>query len=292
MNTNQNKPSKLFSKVQQGFAHIPRQSLPRIHEFKLLEIIPNPDQPRKTFDDGGIRELANSIERQGQLQPILVKEIDSGNYLLVAGERRYRAHQLLGRETILGVITTGDPAEISLVENVQREDLKPLEEAEGYARLIEKFAYTQQDLAQAVGKARSTINEILRLNTLPQQIKDECRTSDTPIGKYVLLQVARLESIDEQLRLWKQIQASDLTVQATRQAKKTGSTAPKKTSQVQLLLKTCQKLKRQLNDTTCSDFTNPLEVGELLNLQNEINQLITNVTRPQGMDRLDDEDED
>ena len=139
--------------------------LPRIVEVDLERLTPNPDQPRKTFDEAALRELAASIERHGLIQPVTVKEAADDRYILVAGERRYRAHQLLGRSTIAAILTQGNPDEIALIENLQREDLNPIDAAEALATLMERHRYSQEDLGRAIGKNRVTVNELLRLNT-------------------------------------------------------------------------------------------------------------------------------
>ena len=127
----------------------------------LAEIAPNPNQPRKYIDQDSLRELAASIERHGLIQPITVKRRDDSQdgYVLVAGERRFRAHELLGREEILAIVTHGASDEIALIENIQRQDLRPLEEAAAYARLMQAHGWTQEQLAEAVGKARPTITK-------------------------------------------------------------------------------------------------------------------------------------
>jgi ParB family chromosome partitioning protein len=202
--------------------------LPRIIEIDLDRLTPNPDQPRKTFDAAALRELADSIARHGLIQPVVVREAADAGYLLVAGERRYRAHQLLGRTTIAAIVTQGNPDEIALIENLQREDLNPIDAAEALALMMERHRYSQEDLGRTIGKNRVTVNELLRLNTLPQKIKDECRTSDT-LRKSVLIELARLDEESEQLRLWEEIKSGRLaTVRATRE-RKTPPRSPKPT---------------------------------------------------------------
>lgn len=193
--------------------------LPRIVEVDLDRITPNPDQPRKTFDEATLRELAASVEKHGLIQPVVVKETTSETYILVAGERRYRAHKLLGRATIAAIVTQGNPDEIALIENLQREDLNPIEMAEALSTMMERYRYSQEELGRTIGKNRVTVNELLRLNTLPQKIKEECRTSDT-LRKSVLIELARLSKASEQLRLWEEIKSGRLaTVRGTRERK-------------------------------------------------------------------------
>jgi len=197
------------------------QNLPKIVEIDLPKIRPNPDQPRKTFKEEGIRELASSIEQHGLIQPITVMRDEAGDgYILVTGERRYRAHQLLNKETIFSIIlTSGNTDELSLIENVQREDLNPIEEAEALAKLMERYSYTQEQLGKVIGKAQNTISTLLRLNTLPAQIKHEYPTSDM-VSKSILVEIARHEDPVEQLALWEQAKAGGITVRTTRTVKK------------------------------------------------------------------------
>lgn len=195
--------------------------MPRIAELSLDAIAPNPDQPRKVFDPEELRGLAASIEGQGLLQPILVKEAGYGQYLLVAGERRFRAHQLLERATIFAIIISGDEDEVALIENMQRVDLRPIEEAEGLERLAKKRNYTHEQLANLLGKSRNRVTEMLSLVRLPEQIKAECRTSDLA-SKSTLIELARMED-SRRSEAWEEIkQGRTITVKQAR-AKKQGS---------------------------------------------------------------------
>ena len=139
----------------------------------IKEIRPNPYQPRKQFDDDGLRELAESIKSNGVFQPILIRKSLSG-YELVAGERRLRASKLAGKKDIPAIIVDFDDRqmmEISLLENIQRKDLTPIEEASAYAQLIKKLNYTQEELGKRIGKSRANITNMLRLLNLPDDIK-------------------------------------------------------------------------------------------------------------------------
>ena len=226
--THRDRPSTLSGKFSREMFFATSPDLPRIIEIDLDRLTPNPDQPRKTFDAAALRELADSIARHGLIQPVVVREAADAGYLLVAGERRYRAHQLLGRTTIAAIVTQGNPDEIALIENLQREDLNPIDAAEALALMMERHRYSQEDLGRTIGKNRVTVNELLRLNTLPQKIKDECRTSDT-LRKSVLIELARLDEESEQLRLWEEIKSGRLaTVRATRE-RKTPPRSPKPT---------------------------------------------------------------
>ena len=160
--------------------------LPRITEIDIDKIEPNPNQPRKFFDEQSLQELAASIDAKGLLQPILVRVGEGDTYTVVAGERRYRAHKLLNRPTIPAIITTGDSDELALIENIQRENLTPIEEAEGIQRLIEKHGYVHEDAARIVGKARNTVTALLKILTLPGDILEECRTSNIATKTFLI----------------------------------------------------------------------------------------------------------
>ena len=142
--------------------------------LRLSELEPNRDQPRKIFSEEAIAALADSIQRYGMLQPILVRPYGL-NYQIVAGERRWRAARMLGLDevpVIIREISDEETMEIALIENLQRENLNPLEEAEGYEQLMERFEMTQEDVAKCVGKSRSAVANSLRLLKLPREIRE------------------------------------------------------------------------------------------------------------------------
>lgn len=142
--------------------------------LRLSELEPNRDQPRKIFSEEAIAALADSIQRYGMLQPILVRPYGL-NYQIVAGERRWRAARMLGLDevpVIIREISDEETMEIALIENLQRENLNPLEEAEGYEQLMERFEMTQEDVAKCVGKSRSAVANSLRLLKLPKEIRE------------------------------------------------------------------------------------------------------------------------
>lgn len=142
-------------------------------KIKLMDIEPNRDQPRKNFDEAALNELAESIKLHGVLQPLLVRPMADGSYQLVAGERRWRASRLAGLTEVPAVVrelTDAQVAELALVENLQREDLNPVEEARGYKELADKYDYTQEEISNLVGTSRPVIANALRLLTLPAEI--------------------------------------------------------------------------------------------------------------------------
>lgn len=142
--------------------------------LRITEIEPNKAQPRKQFDDGALSDLAASIAQHGILQPLLVRPLTDGSYQLVAGERRWRAARMAGLTEVPVVvreISDREAAELALIENLQRQDLTPLEEAEGYRSLIEQSGMTQEQVAKRLGKSRPVIANALRLLTLPEEVK-------------------------------------------------------------------------------------------------------------------------
>ncbi|MGC0372287.1 MAG: hypothetical protein DGJ47_000998 [Rickettsiaceae bacterium] len=142
--------------------------------LKVEYIRPNSDQPRKKFDEDKLQELSGSIATHGVLQPILVKKIDDKNHVIIAGERRFRASLMAGLKELPVVIkdfTDQEILEVALVENIQRQELNVIEEAMGYQKLIEDFNYSQQKIADTIGKSRSHVANILRLNQLDAEIK-------------------------------------------------------------------------------------------------------------------------
>ncbi len=148
--------------------------VPGLQELPIEALEPGL-QPRKNFDEARIRELADSIRNNGLIQPIVARRIEKGRYRIVAGERRWRAARLAGLETVPVILreTTDEQAfALALVENLQREDLNPLEEAEAYRRLVEEYGHTHEEVAAMVGRNRSTVANALRLLLLPERVKE------------------------------------------------------------------------------------------------------------------------
>jgi ParB family chromosome partitioning protein len=156
----------------------------KVIEISLTQLRPNPYQPRKTFDEDSIRELAESIKQHGIIQPIIVRTVLKG-YEIIAGERRFRASQFCGNATIPAVVrsfTDQQVMEIALIENLQREDLNAIEVAIAYQALIDKFKLTQEELSMKVGKSRSHIANFVRLLSLPSEIKDNVSRGTISMG--------------------------------------------------------------------------------------------------------------
>jgi ParB family chromosome partitioning protein len=184
-----------------------------LQNVAIEEIHPSRDQPRKMFDEARIEELAASIRAQGVIQPLVVRKRDAGGYELIAGERRWRAAQRAGLHEVPAVIRDVVPTrafEMAMVENLQREDLNPIEEAAGYQRLIAELGYTQESLATRVGKDRTTITNALRLLRLPDEVRDLVVEGRVSMGHARAL--LGLESVDSMVRLARRVAAREMSV--------------------------------------------------------------------------------
>jgi len=167
----------------------------KLYDLPIIDLKPDPNQPRKSMDPQALEELTASVKRVGIIQPLLFRvDAESPYLILVAGERRFKAAQLAGLTTIPGICVEGNPSEIALVENLLRQDLTAIEEAEALQRLKEQQQYTDEQLSGAIGKARTTISDIMLINRLPPEIRDECR-GDRKISKNVLIEIARKKQV-------------------------------------------------------------------------------------------------
>ena len=185
----------------------------------IEDVHPSTEQPRKTFDGERLEELAASIRTQGIIQPLIVRQRAAGGYELIAGERRWRAAQRAGLHEVPAVIRDVAPAqafEMALVENLQREDLNPIEEAAGYERLVAEFGYTQEKLADRVGKERSTVANALRLLRLPDGVRALVAQGRLSMGHARAL--LGLETVDAMERLARRTVAQDLSVRKVEEA--------------------------------------------------------------------------
>ena len=183
--------------------------------IRLSDIEPRRDQPRKTFEKEALETLADSIAEYGVLQPIIVKENSDipGLYEIIAGERRWRAAKMAGLTEIPAVVFDGDElkaAQVALIENIQREDLNPVEEAMGYGSLIEKFGMTQEEVAKQVGKSRSAVANMLRLLDLPAEVLEMLRMGDLSAGHARAL--LGLPTEESMLEIAQRILEKDLSV--------------------------------------------------------------------------------
>lgn len=157
----------------------------RVWKIAIDKLVPGVYQPRKNFDKEALEELANSIKENGIIQPISVRKRTSGGFEILAGERRWRAAQLAGLHevpAIIKTVTDREALQLALIENIQREDLDPIEEAESYQKLIEEFSLSQQEAAEKVGKERSSVANAIRLLNLPYEIKEMLSNKQISVG--------------------------------------------------------------------------------------------------------------
>lgn len=186
-----------------------------VQEVKISEIRPNPYQPRRIFDTKALKELASSIEKSGVFKPIIIRQPDNKlkRYEIIAGERRYRASKLVNKETIPAIIremNDDEMMEVAVVENLQREDLTPLEEAQAYQNLMDKLSLTQAEVATRLGKSRPYIANYLRLLGLPKMIKDMLQHEQLSMGQARTL--LGLKDKDKLVALAKRTVRENLTV--------------------------------------------------------------------------------
>ena len=199
--------------------------------LRLVDVVPNPDQPRRQFKDEELTELAASIEKHGILQPLLVRPMLDGTYQIVAGERRWRAARLAGLTDVPVVIrelSDRETAELALIENLQREDLNAMEEALGYQHLMKEYDLTQEDVALAVNKSRPAVANALRLLKLPETVASMVADGNVSAGHARAL--LALEDETMMLAVAKQIVEQELSVRAAEALVKKIKATPKKTA--------------------------------------------------------------
>lgn len=196
-------------------------------DIPIAEIRPNPQQPREHFDEEALAALADSIREVGMLQPVLVRAAENGGYELIAGERRWRAARRIGLQTVPAMVRVADDAAMlqhAIVENIQREELNPLEEAAAFQQLIEDFSLTHEDVATRVAKSRATITNTLRLLQLPPAIQRSLKDGTIRMGHARALLGTPDRAFQEQLA--RRIVAEDLSVRAVEEAIRNRGDAP------------------------------------------------------------------
>lgn len=201
---------------------------PSVNKLRIMEIEPNHDQPRKDFDEKALSELAESIEQHGVLQPLVVRPLASGGYQLVAGERRWRAARIAGLSEVPVVIrelTDEEVIEIAMIENLQREDLNPLEEALGYRYMMDELKITQEQAAEKVGKSRPAVANALRLLKLPNEAQEMVKNNLISPGHARAL--LGFDSEDMMLQTAKMIVKEDLSVREVEALVKKSKKVPK-----------------------------------------------------------------
>ncbi len=205
----QNKPRKSIRKETGGDF----SSHDKIWQIPISEIVPNQEQPRKYFDHAELENLVSSIKKHGVMQPITVTEKTDGGYELIAGERRLRSSQIAGLTTIPAIVrsaTQQEKLELAIIENVQRQNLDPIEEAFAYERLMQEFGLTQEEVAEQVGKSRSTVANMIRLLDLPEKIQKALVDKKISVGKAKALLSLRDEK--EQMKVFSSMIGESATV--------------------------------------------------------------------------------
>ncbi len=200
-----------------------------VSELKIMDIEPNTTQPRKDFDDEKISELADSIKEHGVISPILVQKSENGFYKIIAGERRWRASKLAGKKTIPAIIKDYNKEEfyeVSLIENLQRQDLNPVEEALGYKRLMDEFGFTQEEVAKKLSKSRSSVANSLRLLNLEKEVMELLREGKISTGHAKVL--LGLSDKKRQIALSKEVAEKELSVRQLENLIKADTQKPKK----------------------------------------------------------------
>lgn len=266
-----------------------------INEIDINKISVNPNQPRREFDETGLQELADSIHEIGLVQPITLRDNGDDSYMIIAGERRFRAAKMAGLQTIPAYIRTADDEsimEMALIENIQREDLNSMEISLAYQHLLEQYDLTQEDLSKRVGKKRTTVANYLRLLKLPAQVQVALQNKEIDMGHARAL--LALDDPKKQLKLFNEIQKNDYSVRKVEEMAKAmneGETVKGKDgviSRAKNLPEEYQPLRQHLSDVfktkvqmSCSDkgkgkisipFSNESELEHIMELLDKIVQ--------------------
>ncbi len=206
-----------------------------VESIKIVDIEPNPEQPRSDFDEESLEELAMSIKEHGVITPIIVKKADNGFYQIVAGERRWRASKKAGLKKIPAIVKEfGEmqTQEVALIENLQRKDLNPVEEALGYRKLMDDFSLTQEEISQKMGKSRSSVANSLRLLTLSEEVISYVRKGELSFGHAKV--ILSLGSKTQQKEIAQKVVKEGLSVRATEELVNKKPPKPKKEKKADL----------------------------------------------------------
>lgn len=259
----------------------------KIVKLPVEKVIPNPDQPRKQFDEEALAELSASISMYGILSPLLVTPADGDNYLLIAGERRFRAAQLLGLTEVPVIIryySAQEVAQIALIENLQRENLNYIEEAEGYQKLLVDFDMTQEAMAEKVGKKQSTIANKLRLLKLPAEIRKQLL--DNKLTERHARALLKLDTLEQQTETLKAVLEKRLNVTQTENfidKLLAGKKTEKKkhivlTSDVRLYVNSIKKVTQAIKDVNI-----PVKMEQAMDGEDVVITVrIRNIKKPKG----------
>jgi ParB family chromosome partitioning protein len=237
----------------------------------LAAVRPNADQPRKHFAEAAIAELAASIKARGLLQPIVVRRVDVG-FELLAGERRFRAARLAGLDRLPALVREADdPLEIALIENLQREDLSPLEEAEALALLIERHGYSHREVGELLGKSRPYVSNMLSLTRLPEPVKEELHRGGSTVSRELLMDIARQDDVEVAVALWRRVREEPPSVRRFR-AEKDGRAERPLLREVTLAARRLNRALRRLQAS--GETLRPPEAPELARLLRRTQRLV------------------
>jgi len=251
----------------------------KLYDLPIIDLKPDTNQPRKSMDLQALEDLAASIRLKGIIQPLLFRvEVDNPYLLIVAGERRFKAAQMASLLIVPGLCVEGNASEIALIENVQRQDLTCIEEAEALKRLMDDEGYTQDQLSAAIGKPRTTITESLSLTNLPQAVRDDCR-GDRTVSKKKLLEIARKKqqrSMNTAYAKYKEELQKELAgVTKTRE----------KLTPVAVFCQSLDKSREKVEKTDIADWSE----DDIMSANDSINRLreaLDNFTNPQAESNL------
>ncbi len=226
----------------------------------ISQLHPNPQQPRRFMDPESLEELTASVRQRGVLQPIIVTRAADG-YLIMAGERRFRAAKAAGLTVIPAIVRDDDPNEIALIENLQREDLTALEEAEGLGAMVARYGYTHQALAQLLHKSRPYVSNTLVLTHLPAEVKAELHRYPG-MSREILMTIARQQSEPEMLKLWRRVKLANISVHKFRESRQ----SPSEESRAREVMAAARRVNRKLRtfDATNLSESERLKVVRVL----------------------------
>ncbi|WP_051328268.1 ParB/RepB/Spo0J family partition protein [Desulfatirhabdium butyrativorans] len=253
----------------------------QLYHIPLTDLQADPNQPRKYMDPQALEDLAASIQAHGVLTPILfrIEPVPEGSTpdtpptkFIVAGERRLEAAKKAGLTEIPAILVDGNTGEIALVENLLRQDLTPVEEAEALDRLMKEQAYTQEQLGVIIGKARTTVNEILSLNRLPQEIRDECR-SNPAVTRKALINISRKKQTRGMLTAWKKLKEKLVKEESGQKRQKKSKPAATPSDLKDWIDKTNERL-AAIDPSAWSDAEKADFVASLTNLKKTILALV------------------
>ena len=234
----------------------------RLYRLEVADLLPDPLQPRQTIDMKRLEELACSIRRHGVLEPVLFRQAEDGQLFVVAGSRRLEAARRAGLKQIPAMLAEGDSAEIALVENLLRQDLTSIEEAEAIDALKSKESYTLAELAAIIGKSVTTLSEIISLTRLPLSIRDACR-SDHNMARSILVEIAKLPDEQQMLDTFERYRTDGLTRAVLR---KRETSTPKKN-------RSYTRLFRSFSRQVCSMDVSSLAARERSKVKKELEAL-------------------